>query len=164
MGRIVPYQAAMQRVLHGLECHDELTCCESDSEDGGGGSQEDRAADRAGRLGRLASRFARATGTPITPDELQAKCKAPDGEFHRLREELMDAVVRYCERNDDWAPLEAIEDGDFDGALETAAGRLAAGLSAVELGKAKTLPMLILKVAHRIATRPRAAAASGGAK
>ena len=112
-------------------------------------------------LGRLAAEFGRATGAPIAPDELAAKCQRPDGEFFRLKVQVNDTVVGFCERSGDWSPLDELEDGNFDAALASASRRAAVGLSAAELKKAKTLPMLILKVAHRRATRLRAASGKG---
>jgi hypothetical protein len=161
MGRLLPYQAAMHRVLKGLECveaYDSESEHECDEDDCAAAKEA-----RDNKLGRLASELRGATGAHLAPSSLKEKCTGPDGEFYVLKGEVVDRVCRYSERTNDWQPVDELEDDDaYNQALERAQERVTRGsLSVGELKSPKTLTMFILKVAHRRATRMRAASVMG---
>lgn len=160
MGLLVAYNAAMQRVLLGLQCMEVYECEDHDDDDddedkeeqGGLGSQEAR--DRREYWSSVCADMKASTGASFSPAELRAKCK-PDGEFRKLRQAVTDAVVRRCESLQEYDLLDELDDGGYDTALDSAVERFAKGpgLTAADLKRPKTLPMMILKVAHAHAVR-----------
>lgn len=165
MGLLVAYSAAMHRVLIGLECQDVY---ESYDLDHHSSQEEERpcSQDTSAALARvgavrfldLSALLARESGVSIAPDRLRDKCVGPDGEFYRHARAVSDAVHLQCERAGDYAAMDEMDDDGYGEAVAAARSRLRSGVCAADLKRPKTLEMIILAAAHKIATRMRAAA------
>lgn len=174
MGLLVAYNAAMHRVLIGLEAQEvfesddgsrssqeEDPCSQDENAPGGAGeARRRRRASARETLALLSTRLKTECGASIAPDELHAKCVGPEGEFYKNALAVSEAVQRHCDLSGDYAPLDLYEEPELYAAALGAAGRMFAsgGVSAAELKRPKSLEQIILATAHRIATRMRAAA------
>jgi hypothetical protein len=172
MGILIAYNAAMQRVLIGLEAQEvfesdegrssqeEEDPCSQDENAPAGGEARRRRASLRERLSLLSARLKTECGASIAPEDLTAKCIGPEGEFYKNALAVFDAVNQRCSRSGDYAPLDEYDEAEvYAATVRSAARRFAAGgVSAADLKRPKTLENMILAAAHRIATRMRAAA------
>lgn len=154
MGLLVRFNAAVHRVLIGLDCMDSY---EFEQCGGEYGKEED------GPWPSYVEELRAKTGAENfgDPDALREKCRSPDGEFAKYKVALNNEVIHSCEMSGDYAPLDALEDGDaYDEARASALEHFSRyGLSSADLKqRPKTLAMMILKMTKRQATKMQASA------
>lgn len=173
MGLLVAYTAAMQRVLIGLECQAlysvQVDEQEAEQEQQCGGEGEDdeirREEARIAAFLPLSDALARCCGPSISPATLR-EMSEEGGEFCGYATTLSYAAEEYCSSvTGDCALLDEVYESEtFLKCAQAATQRFETrGVTRAELRQRnKTLEMLILSVAHKIATRMRTKAVRKG--